>query len=389
MEVYAVGDIHGMADVVPKIRRRFEEKLALDPQTYIVFLGDYIDRGGYEKNTLEHLINFQRNYPHNAFFLLGNHDYLMLNALKQFSTPQTLQREEKKNAFWNWWMNGGFTTILSFLDPVTFDSLKTNNDHDALETALSEACKNFLNYICSTEILRFFNSMYGKIHILTRNFSGIPLQKFTLRHAGPEARDEKGSKIPINPQLYDPRLKRIWNKCLPREAMLEEWTTATNQHIHNPEKVNVFGHTPPGRDPKKIKEVIRQQCTTTLRPLDAGSCETNIVAMAPQIQPDPIKVKFIKSKIELNYTILDQCFEAGHELCNQAPVSKDNLFELGYEYMCSNFKQLLMERLHVIPSLYGLDSIYNKIGDLTLTQPHPNMPGSPFPPKINVQRRTY
>ena len=82
MKIYAVGDIHGVGgDVVDTIEQSFNGKP--DPNKYIIFLGDYIDRGGYEKETLEKLIAFKQKYPHNSFFLLGNHEYLMLDALKK------------------------------------------------------------------------------------------------------------------------------------------------------------------------------------------------------------------------------------------------------------------------------------------------------------------
>ena len=60
MEIYAVGDIHGVSgDVVDTIEQSFNGKPA--PNKYIIFLGDYIDRGGYEKQTLEKLIKLKKD----------------------------------------------------------------------------------------------------------------------------------------------------------------------------------------------------------------------------------------------------------------------------------------------------------------------------------------
>jgi serine/threonine protein phosphatase 1 len=81
--VYAVGDIHGRADLLAEMHRLIAEDAAtLTPGTgkLVVYLGDYVDRGLESRQVIDFLINrplegFQ------AVHLLGNHDAWLLSFL--------------------------------------------------------------------------------------------------------------------------------------------------------------------------------------------------------------------------------------------------------------------------------------------------------------------
>jgi serine/threonine protein phosphatase 1 len=73
--IYAVGDIHGRHDLLTDMLARIRADLAARPHRhpFVVFLGDYVDRGPDSRGVIETLIGFQAgDIP--AAFLLGNHD---------------------------------------------------------------------------------------------------------------------------------------------------------------------------------------------------------------------------------------------------------------------------------------------------------------------------
>ncbi|HEY1605308.1 MAG TPA: metallophosphoesterase [Allosphingosinicella sp.] len=79
---YAVGDIHGRLDLLDALLRRLEEDMAgrRPKKTYIVFLGDLIDRGPDSAGVVERLRTWRP--PHGRpVFLAGNHEEVLLRIL--------------------------------------------------------------------------------------------------------------------------------------------------------------------------------------------------------------------------------------------------------------------------------------------------------------------
>lgn len=83
--VYAVGDVHGrddlLATLLDRIRADRRDRATAAGPTPIVFLGDYIDRGGQSRAVIDRLIAFARDPDFEAHFLLGNHEDAMLAYL--------------------------------------------------------------------------------------------------------------------------------------------------------------------------------------------------------------------------------------------------------------------------------------------------------------------
>ena len=78
--VYAVGDIHGRADLLKNMHRLIEEDAARDPvpENVLVYLGDYIDRGVFVREVLDMLCSdVLVGFRH--IFLKGNHEKLFLD----------------------------------------------------------------------------------------------------------------------------------------------------------------------------------------------------------------------------------------------------------------------------------------------------------------------
>ena len=80
--IYAIGDVHGRADLLEQVR----DKVAIDLMTRpiahatIVTLGDYVDRGPATKTVLDHLTS-QTFFPARLVALGGNHDLLFRDFL--------------------------------------------------------------------------------------------------------------------------------------------------------------------------------------------------------------------------------------------------------------------------------------------------------------------
>jgi serine/threonine protein phosphatase 1 len=73
-KVFAVGDIHGCHRKLVSLI----ERLPLDPGTdFLIFLGDYINRGPESREVIEYLLEVERKVQ-NTVFLLGNHEYTLL-----------------------------------------------------------------------------------------------------------------------------------------------------------------------------------------------------------------------------------------------------------------------------------------------------------------------
>jgi serine/threonine protein phosphatase 1 len=80
--LYAVGDIHGCLDLLDSLLRLIEEDMAsrAPMKTYIVFLGDLIDRGPASAGVVERLLHF-RPAGATPIFLAGNHEEIFTRVL--------------------------------------------------------------------------------------------------------------------------------------------------------------------------------------------------------------------------------------------------------------------------------------------------------------------
>lgn len=90
---WAIGDIHGHA----KHLEALLEKLPLQSEDRIVFLGDLIDRGPESHRVLEILHALKR--AHKVILIRGNHEVMMLEA------------RQDRAAIMRWLQNGGDATL--------------------------------------------------------------------------------------------------------------------------------------------------------------------------------------------------------------------------------------------------------------------------------------
>lgn len=133
LRVYAIGDIHGRADLLDRLHAAIEDDLATAPEkTVIVYLGDYVDRGPDSHGVIERLIR-PRFAGVETVALVGNHEDMLLQFL---DAPYGASL---------WLSNGGDATLGSYKVkvPASFDELLLTQR--ALLGAMPRHHKQFLS----------------------------------------------------------------------------------------------------------------------------------------------------------------------------------------------------------------------------------------------------
>jgi len=103
--VYAIGDIHGRADLLSDIMQRISRDSNAAPpvrETILVFVGDYVDRGPDSAGVIDKLLTLTRGDGYTTHLLKGNHEVMFLDFLAEPA------------AFFQWAMNGGVSTLESY-----------------------------------------------------------------------------------------------------------------------------------------------------------------------------------------------------------------------------------------------------------------------------------
>lgn len=104
LRIYAIGDIHGRADLVGELLagiQAHERRLPRVAETRLVFLGDYIDRGPASRQVVETLMT---GIPDGmqAVYLKGNHEDMLLKGMISPAGQEL------------WCSNGGEATLRSY-----------------------------------------------------------------------------------------------------------------------------------------------------------------------------------------------------------------------------------------------------------------------------------
>lgn len=161
LRIYAIGDVHGRADLLDRLLSRIDAHLAARPvaRPVCLLIGDYIDRGPDSREVLDLLINCANGRE--IIFLRGNHDVLIDRFLKD---PATLR---------DWSRIGGLETLMSYgLKPsLNPDADMQKELAEALDAILPESHRRFLGNLGSS----FTCDSYFFAHAGVR--PGIPLAK--------------------------------------------------------------------------------------------------------------------------------------------------------------------------------------------------------------------
>ena len=132
---YAIGDVHGRRDLLQDIFDRIEARESDLPQaqTFVVMLGDLIDRGPDSRGVLDFLIGRANQGP-TLISLMGNHEEMLLAALTG-----------DRNALRRWLANGGDACLRSYdLSPAQLEPLDGPALVHTLESAIPAAHREFL-----------------------------------------------------------------------------------------------------------------------------------------------------------------------------------------------------------------------------------------------------
>lgn len=84
---YVFGDIHGCNGTLLLLLDKIGP---LPPQSILIFLGDYIDRGPQSKEVIETVLALRAKYPH-TITLMGNHERMFLDYLAGINQKQYLR----------------------------------------------------------------------------------------------------------------------------------------------------------------------------------------------------------------------------------------------------------------------------------------------------------
>ncbi|MEA3535467.1 metallophosphoesterase family protein [Rhizobium sp. CC-YZS058] len=134
--IYAIPDIHGCLDALLEAEQRIEaDRRGSAGPTYIVYLGDYVDRGPQSAQVLEHLSTTEIDGVH-RIMLCGNHDDMFLSVLRG-----------RENAS-DWLTIGGRETLMSYgMSPLEIARLARSPQRllEVLERRVSARHIAFLN----------------------------------------------------------------------------------------------------------------------------------------------------------------------------------------------------------------------------------------------------
>ncbi len=125
LRLYAIGDIHGCLEQLKRLLEKIDvEAATATGPVQKIFLGDYIDRGLYSKQTIDFLMEWREKEKMPPIFLLGNHEKVFEDIIK--NSDQDLLR--------SWFGFGGRETLMSYgINPALAAS-----DPPALFAAMAE-----------------------------------------------------------------------------------------------------------------------------------------------------------------------------------------------------------------------------------------------------------
>jgi serine/threonine protein phosphatase 1 len=140
VRIYAIGDVHGRADLLDRVLSRIDAHIAARPAARPIHLlvGDYIDRGPASREVLDLLITCLQGRE--MVFLRGNHETFIRAFLQD---PATLRE---------WSRIGGLETLMSYglQPPFNADADVQRELAKALNAALPASHRHFLGRLSSS-----------------------------------------------------------------------------------------------------------------------------------------------------------------------------------------------------------------------------------------------
>lgn len=138
---YAVGDIHGRLDLLNGILERIEQDCASRPRrkTFIIFLGDLIDRGEDSAGVVERLRTYKPDFAQ-PLFLAGNHEEVLLRIL-----------HGDKGVLSSWLTFGGTECLRSYrIDPAPLKMMEEGAALRLIRSRFPEEHRRFIESFADT-----------------------------------------------------------------------------------------------------------------------------------------------------------------------------------------------------------------------------------------------
>lgn len=187
VRVYAVGDIHGRADLLVRLHRKIAADAAgaAGGRCIVVYVGDYVDRGPDTCGVIDELLGetlagFER------VFLKGNHEDFLTRFLADGSMGDV------------WFMNGGIETLESYgidMAPWVWDAHGLESVQKLMHERMGPG---HLEFFRTLELYRVIGD-YIFVHAGLR--PGVPLDRqdprdfMWIRHEFLESRDSFGGIV--------------------------------------------------------------------------------------------------------------------------------------------------------------------------------------------------
>ena len=202
MGVYLFSDLHGNENALNVVKKELEKKMRQEWTTQVICAGDLIDRGDKSAAVTIAYANLMRQSPSNYHFVVGNHEWLLLNWL--------LNDDDKSKG--KWLGNGGNMVCR--------------------ELSISNNAEQFVK-----SFLFLLKNGFGRIYIRTRHV-------YVVTHAGLTTKKEK--------EEGDAKA-RVWSradegKYEENQSGKEERSRFDKSNIgskldNNNRKYQVFGHS--------------------------------------------------------------------------------------------------------------------------------------------------
>jgi serine/threonine protein phosphatase 1 len=164
--VYAVGEIHGRADLLLRLHELIATDAVRGPSAkpVVIYLGDYIDRGPQSRAVIDLLLE-RPLAGVEAVHLLGNHEQALLRFLDDTAIGPT------------WFDFGGIATLLSFGIAVTAGGLARAGSLSPVQGELrSVLAPSQLAFLRSLQLMHVEGG-YAFVHAGIR--PGVPLDRQT------------------------------------------------------------------------------------------------------------------------------------------------------------------------------------------------------------------
>jgi serine/threonine protein phosphatase 1 len=159
---YAIGDVHGRLDLLRDLLAQIEQDNAARPaaKTYLVLLGDLVDRGPDSNGVIEHLLNYSGPFDR-QIYLKGNHEEFLLNVLAG-----------KEAGVVDWLTYGGYECAESYGVSKGWTLNSTPEGIvDRLKASVPKAHRDFLEHLADT--FRFGDYLF--VHAGIR--PGVPIEE--------------------------------------------------------------------------------------------------------------------------------------------------------------------------------------------------------------------